>query len=200
MDASRAAPSRARTRLVAAAVVFGAVVVAAVLWAVVRWAAAPRADPALADAATRAIDAYFEQGPGLLTSGRLRLDGPGTARWFCTVDLVEVRQRVRGRAVAGVLASCGEFASVGGRLLEGTAFANVPMRVTMAVTDGRLSVRQVERVADGAGFAPGVERLFSEAGAREVLRRQGAGAPSPSPLDQARQAFGLPPSARPQRR
>lgn len=190
--------SRAAVLAIAGALMV--VVAAGSLWALSR-TRAPAVDPALRDAVTQAIDAYFERGPGLATTGgQLQAQRPGARpRWFCSVQVVEARQRVAGRPVAGVMTSCTEFASVDGTLLEGTGFANAPMRVTMAVVDGRLTVRQVEQVSDGAGFASGVRQLFSEAGAREVLRRQDGGAAGPSPLDQARQAFGLAPSVQPQR-
>lgn len=163
----------------------GAALVGGLVW----WAfefgpfESPDLDDDLAAAVTPAVDAK-------LTSPLWRGALGGT--WFCTEEIVEIRPD-GDRLKVGLGAHCGEFARNGDGLVTGSGW-RAPVVVTVARTEGGYTALTAEQAMDGAAYEPWVERTFSRAGAKQVLRR-GNWDGLPDPADKARAAFGLPGNA-----
>jgi hypothetical protein len=146
--------------------------------------AAPRVDPALAVAVLPAIDEELERGPW---PGMLSATGAG-ARWFCVERVIEIA-RAGDELTVGIEALCEEYAASrdGAALIAGSGERGPKV----VVLSGR-RVKAVESPPDGAAHVEWVHRNFTPNGAAAVGRPGLAGE---EPAAQARQAFGLPPSA-----
>jgi hypothetical protein len=146
--------------------------------------AAPPVDPALAAAVLPAIDEELERGPW---PGMLSGTGSG-ARWFCVERVIEI-DRAGDELTVGIEALCEEYAASrhGDALVAGSGERGPKV----VVLDGR-RVEEVASPPDGAAHGEWVRRNFTASGAAEVGR---PGLPGEEPAAQARQAFGLPPTA-----
>ncbi|KAB2344380.1 hypothetical protein [Actinomadura rudentiformis] len=168
-----------------------ALAVAGAAAGIVAW---PDPEPPFVDGRLRAdlvplIQAHLETKADL--GGALDAQPELKSRWLCDLELIETERRGPD-LLAGVYASCGEFAKTGASLVTGTGFLS-PMRVT--VRSG--AVTSVERPLDGAGFQPTVSRMFTEAGERKVFDLIDSGGPFERDRlpERARRAFGLPADA-----
>ncbi|MER5647799.1 hypothetical protein [Streptosporangium sp. NPDC002524] len=155
------------------------------------------------DASTRAtflrvIDDYLRTAPERVGNTFLAQEKPELdPRTFCHEDLVEIRRKSANAYLVGVVATCEEFARSGDVLLTGTGFRS-PLLVTLEATGGRFEVRHVEEPGDGAMNLPSVRAMFSPDGAPRAHELSGNGSPglTESTRDEARRAFGLPPTAK----
>jgi len=147
---------------------------------------APPVDPVLAAAVLPLIDEELERGPwpGMLSSTGAE------ARWFCVARVIEIR-RTGDELAVGIEDLCEEFARDGDALVAGSGERGPKVVVLTAAPDGR-RVTRVESPPDGDAHVRWVRRNFTAGGAAEA---EHLGLPADAPAAQAREAFGLPPTA-----
>ncbi|WP_436761694.1 hypothetical protein [Streptosporangium sp. V21-05] len=118
-------------------------------------------------------------------------------RTFCHEVLIEIRRKSANAYLVGVVATCEEFARSGDALLSGTGFRS-PLLVTLEATKGRFEVRYVEETGDGSNHLPSIRKMFSADAATRALDISNYGPPGlpRGTGDEARRAFGLPPTAK----
>lgn len=177
-------------------VVFGGLVAGVVFLTV---DTAPDVDPKVRDELEPLIRTHLEDVPQDGTAA-----GPESVnvgfRVFCDVRVVEVRT-VRTAGVTadfrvGVHATCEEYGVGDGALLSGMGWSS-PLSVTVHGEPGSRRIVQTVRPEDGAGYAPSVDRMFSERGVSELGRVEKAKVPGSAERlkARAREAFGLPADA-----
>lgn len=148
----------------------------------------PHVDPHLQTELTPVIQRHLEtrvDHGGALTSA-----AKPEGRWFCDLRMVETRRRGPD-VLAGIYAHCEELARRGQGMVTGTSFM-APMLITLRSG----AVTKVEKPMDGAGYGPGIDRMFTEEGEHAVFEMTGSGFSDEETLRaRAKRMYGLPPAA-----
>ncbi|MEV7007078.1 hypothetical protein [Streptosporangium sp. NPDC051022] len=146
-----------------------------------------------------AVDTYLEtttdpkrEKPQVLAALRPDLK----PKMFCHEELIEVRQKSENQQLAGLAASCEEYARTGKQLLASSQYKNLAL-LTMDTTGGRYQVLDIQEALEGDLLRSSVREMFSAEGAPRALEISASdfSALTEENRVEGRKTFGLPADA-----